>query len=240
MSQPSGIGARVRTLRRREGLSQVSLAKVLGVSASYVNLIEHDRRRLPADLMFRLADALHVDVREFATDEVGTLRSELMAVLDHPVFEGTDVRAIDVKELAQQQPDIARALVLLYRRWRSSEEALEKLGSLVVGGAGLATEADAAAFGGGQRPRPAQPELLPGRGGGGGGDVAPAQARRAGAVRGAGADAAQGPRRGGSHRAGPGRGVDAALRRRSAVSWCWRRRPRRGRGTSRWPISSGC
>jgi predicted transcriptional regulator/transcriptional regulator with XRE-family HTH domain len=141
MSQPSGIGARVRTLRRREGLSQVSLAKVLGVSASYVNLIEHDRRRLPADLMFRLADALHVDVREFATDEVGTLRSELMAVLDHPVFEGTDVRAIDVKELAQQQPDIARALVLLYRRWRSSEEALEKLGSLVVGGAGLATEA---------------------------------------------------------------------------------------------------
>ena len=33
------LGAKVRTLRRRESLSQVQLAERLGISASYLNLI---------------------------------------------------------------------------------------------------------------------------------------------------------------------------------------------------------
>ena len=41
------LGAKVRALRRREGLTQVKLAEALGISASYLNLIEHDKRPLP-------------------------------------------------------------------------------------------------------------------------------------------------------------------------------------------------
>ena len=44
MAQAPILGPRVRSLRRREGLSEVQLAKQLETSASYLNLIEHNRR----------------------------------------------------------------------------------------------------------------------------------------------------------------------------------------------------
>ena len=39
------LGAKLRGLRRREGLSQVQLAEALGISTSYLNLIEHKSGR---------------------------------------------------------------------------------------------------------------------------------------------------------------------------------------------------
>ncbi|NTS21879.1 helix-turn-helix transcriptional regulator, partial [Bacteroides fragilis] len=38
------MGSRLRQLRRERDLSQASLASTLGLSASYVNQIEHDVR----------------------------------------------------------------------------------------------------------------------------------------------------------------------------------------------------
>ena len=49
------FGSKVRALRRREGLSQADLASKLGISASYLNLIENHKRPLPAPLLVKLA-----------------------------------------------------------------------------------------------------------------------------------------------------------------------------------------
>gem|GEM_PF-6854454 len=40
------VGSRLRQLRRERDLSQAALAQALGLSASYVNQIEHDVRPL--------------------------------------------------------------------------------------------------------------------------------------------------------------------------------------------------
>jgi len=53
------LGAKVRALRRRQGLTQADLAKRLGVSASYLNLIENNRRPLTATLLLKLAHEFH-------------------------------------------------------------------------------------------------------------------------------------------------------------------------------------
>ncbi|HMV66747.1 MAG TPA: short-chain fatty acyl-CoA regulator family protein [Myxococcota bacterium] len=128
------IGTRLRSLRRRAGMSQTRLAALVGVSASYLNLIEHNRRRLPAELMFKLADALKIDAREVATDEATALREELLEALADPVFDEAGLKATDVRDVAAQHPAIARAIALLYRRYRGAQETVEKLGSLVGGG----------------------------------------------------------------------------------------------------------
>src|SRR5256885_509912 len=65
------LGAKVRALRRRENLSQVQLAERLGVSPSYLNLIENNRRPLPAALLIRLAQLFGADLHSFASDEDG-------------------------------------------------------------------------------------------------------------------------------------------------------------------------
>src|SRR5882757_3705875 len=63
------LGAKVRALRRRENLNQVQLAERLGISASYLNLIESNKRPLPAALLIRLAQLFNVDLHSFATDK---------------------------------------------------------------------------------------------------------------------------------------------------------------------------
>src|SRR3546814_13901040 len=47
------IGAKLRRLRRARGLTQAQLAERLGISSSYLNLIEHDRRNITVPLLLR-------------------------------------------------------------------------------------------------------------------------------------------------------------------------------------------
>ena len=57
----SGTGGRLRERRLDLGLRQAELAKTVGISPSYLNLIEHNRRRIGAALLDKLAVALEVE-----------------------------------------------------------------------------------------------------------------------------------------------------------------------------------
>ena len=54
MRTESNLGAKVRVLRRGQRMTQVELARRLGISPSYLNLIEHNRRSFTADLLWNL------------------------------------------------------------------------------------------------------------------------------------------------------------------------------------------
>src|SRR5579871_203741 len=100
-SRETAFGAKVRALRRRENLSQVDLANKLGISASYLNLIENNRRPLPANLLIRLAQLFGIDVHAFATDEDTRLMADLTEAFADPMFEEQDLTSVDVREMAQ-------------------------------------------------------------------------------------------------------------------------------------------
>ena len=69
-------GGRIRARRLDLGLRQVDLARTAGISASYLNLIEHNRRRISGKLLADLARATGLDPAALAE---GTES----AVLDH-------------------------------------------------------------------------------------------------------------------------------------------------------------
>ena len=54
-------GTKLRDLRMALGLKQAEAAARAGISASYLNLIEHNRRKVTPEVMERLADALGID-----------------------------------------------------------------------------------------------------------------------------------------------------------------------------------
>ncbi|WP_110553595.1 helix-turn-helix transcriptional regulator [Pseudaestuariivita atlantica] len=60
MAESSRTGSRIRERRLSLGMRQAALAQTVGISASYLNLIEHNRRRIGGALLNRLADALQV------------------------------------------------------------------------------------------------------------------------------------------------------------------------------------
>ena len=53
-------GMKIRTLRKEAGLTQGALARRAGISAAYLNLIEHDRRPVAGELLDRIARGIGV------------------------------------------------------------------------------------------------------------------------------------------------------------------------------------
>ena len=54
-------GPRIRERRLAAGMAQAELARLCGISPSYLNLIEHGRRRAGAALVARAAAAMGLD-----------------------------------------------------------------------------------------------------------------------------------------------------------------------------------
>src|SRR5258706_5576436 len=132
--KPTRLGAKVRALRRRESMSQTDLATRLGISASYLNLIENNHRPLPAPLLIRLAQLFGVELSAFADDEDGRLMTALFEALADPLFEGQDVLSTEVRELTTSSPTIARALLTLYRSYHQARESAENLSARLFEG----------------------------------------------------------------------------------------------------------
>jgi predicted transcriptional regulator/transcriptional regulator with XRE-family HTH domain len=133
------FGAKVRALRRREALSQVQLAEKLDVSPSYLNLIENNRRPLPANLLIKLAQLFNVDVHSFATDEDARLVADLTEAFADPLFEEQDLTSVDVREMAVASPSAARAVLSLYRAYQAARASADDLSSRLSDGEELAS-----------------------------------------------------------------------------------------------------
>jgi transcriptional regulator with XRE-family HTH domain len=72
-------GSRVRERRLAAGIGQADLARAAGISASYLNLIEHNRRRIGEAVLGRLAAGLGVAPALLAEGAEGNLVQELRA-----------------------------------------------------------------------------------------------------------------------------------------------------------------
>ncbi|HET8797265.1 MAG TPA: ImmA/IrrE family metallo-endopeptidase, partial [Thermoanaerobaculia bacterium] len=127
------LGARVRAMRRREQLTQTQLAEKLGISASYLNLIEHQQRPLPAHLLVKLAQIFHVDLQAFADESHTRLADGLQEVFGDPILEEHGVTTGDVRELAES-PAAARAVIALFHAYKESVRSMHDLASQLYDG----------------------------------------------------------------------------------------------------------
>ena len=127
MNDQARLGSKVRAMRRKRKLTQVELARRLGISPSYLNLIEHNQRSLTAPLLIKLAEEFQLDFQAFAADTDDRLVSELIEVFADPLFEGQELTAADVREFVTHSPSIARAVHGMYHGLRASRESADSL-----------------------------------------------------------------------------------------------------------------
>ena len=127
MREVPQLGSRVRALRRRRGLSQVQLAERLSISASYLNLIEHNRRSLSAPLLIKLAQIFELDLTTFAAENDTRLATEVMEAFGDSLFEGHELVAEEVRELSATAPGLARAVLTLYHAYQHARESAQTL-----------------------------------------------------------------------------------------------------------------
>src|SRR5919112_5027832 len=116
------IGRTVRRLRQEKGLAQQALAARLGISASYLNLIEHDQRAVTATLLIKLTETLQVDIAALSGMREKAIETGLREVMSDPLLGLDQVPEEEVSTLAGSAPNAARAMLALYRAWRVARE----------------------------------------------------------------------------------------------------------------------
>lgn len=109
-------GHAVRRLRKRMGVTQAAMADTLGVSPSYLNLIERNQRALPASLLVRLAEEFDFDPRSLAAAEPGGGAEAIRRRLSDPMFADLEVDRHEVEEWLAAAPGGAEAFARAFDR----------------------------------------------------------------------------------------------------------------------------
>lgn len=117
-------GQRIRERRMALALKQADLAARAGISASYLNLIEHDRRRIGGALLVRIADELKTSPAALTEGAAGALVTAL-----RDAAEGASGAAeLDATEdFAQRFPGWADMVAAQAERIRHLDRTVEQL-----------------------------------------------------------------------------------------------------------------
>jgi predicted transcriptional regulator/transcriptional regulator with XRE-family HTH domain len=127
MGRDTLTGSRIRERRLIAGIRQAELARQIGISASYLNLIEHNRRRIGGKLLGDIAAVLGVE-QSMLTEGA---EAALIATLREAAADaGTGAVAAETDradEFAGRFPGWAEALAAGHRRIASLERTVEVL-----------------------------------------------------------------------------------------------------------------
>ena len=127
-------GARVRRLRREQRLTQAAMAEALGISTSYLNLIERDQRPISAQILLQLVDVFDIDPRGLAGDEEARAQAQLHEVFSDPMFRDAPLSKAELRDIAAASPAAADAVARLYQEMLQSRAANAMLVEQLAGG----------------------------------------------------------------------------------------------------------
>ena len=125
MPRDTLTGSRIRERRSMVGLRQADLAREVGISASYLNLIEHNRRRIGGKLLVDIAGVLGVEPSLLTEGAEAALIATLREAAADAGAATSDTDRAD--EFAGRFPGWAEVLARLHRRIASLERTVETL-----------------------------------------------------------------------------------------------------------------
>jgi len=139
-------GPRIRRLRMERSLTQTAMAEGLGISPSYLNLIERNQRPLTVQLILKLASVYRIDPHELQGEtrsSVAALKEVFADPLLARELPGELPGDQELIDLAETAPNAASAMQKLFRAYREQSERLSDLNALLAG-EGRATSLSAA------------------------------------------------------------------------------------------------
>lgn len=118
--QRSILGTRIRQQRRETGITQSALARKVGISASYLNLIEWNKRPIAGALLRNIADALNLAPEELDDTSEGRLLESLTEISQLPSLQALGVENERTSELIGRFPGWAKGIAALMRAERDA------------------------------------------------------------------------------------------------------------------------
>lgn len=118
-------GSRIRERRITAGIKQVALARTIGISASYLNLIEHNRRRIGGKVLLAIARALEVEPQALTQGAEAALLASLREAADEAQLARNEAARAD--EFAGRFPGWAHVLARSRNQIATLERTVEEL-----------------------------------------------------------------------------------------------------------------
>ncbi|MBL4812703.1 MAG: DUF2083 domain-containing protein [Rhodobacteraceae bacterium] len=125
MPQGQLTGTRIRQRRLERGIRQAQLATELGISASYLNLIEHNRRRIGGKLLNAIARILEVDRALLSEGAEGALLDEMRGAA--VAFPAAKAETALTEDFAGRLPGWARLVAAQATRLTELEQNVAAL-----------------------------------------------------------------------------------------------------------------
>ena len=118
-------GHKLRRFRQTIDLSQSAMAETLGISPSYLNLLEHNQRPLTAAILLKIGSSFNINVMEFAEDDTNSLINNLSEIFTDPVMSEERVTRRDIQDIVTASPNVSRAIIKMFQAYRSVRDELE-------------------------------------------------------------------------------------------------------------------
>ncbi len=120
----SKIGPKIKAFRRQIGMQANKLAEELGISPSYLNLIEKGKRKIDGDLLINVCEKLRIEISDLTSKTDLNLENNISELLSDELFEDLDILGPEVKDLVSTNPKIAKALIKLGDNFKQKDHEI--------------------------------------------------------------------------------------------------------------------
>lgn len=125
--QKTFIGPHLRRLRLERSETQGAMARNLGISASYVNLLENNERSVSVAVLLRLFETYGVTWHDIAEDDGAGQLADLRAAIQDPLFAQDRPDLPQLRAALVHSPDLAAAFLRLHRAYQAATDQILSL-----------------------------------------------------------------------------------------------------------------
>ena len=131
----AAIGKRLREIRIQQGTSQAEMARRLGISAAYLNLLEKGRRNMQFPLLLRALESMKVELEAFMASTGDSHPDDVLAhLLDDPLAKTLELNDNDWARL-RAEPKVATTIAALFHLYKNTRAQLDTALSRLQSGA---------------------------------------------------------------------------------------------------------
>ena len=93
------IGPKIKAFRRQMGIQAKKLSENMGISPSYLYLIESGKRKIDGDLLLKVCEELKIELSDLTNKSDLNLVSNVSELLGDELFEDLDILGPEVQDL---------------------------------------------------------------------------------------------------------------------------------------------
>lgn len=133
------IGRKLKAIRREAKFTQKEFAKSLGISTSYLNLMENNHRHVTAPVLMALASKYSIDIATLSERDSDRILADLNEAFSDSQFDGTRPTKQEMRRVVINSPDFAKAFLNIHQSYEHTQKQIAELDNAVHRGASTLT-----------------------------------------------------------------------------------------------------